>query len=406
MFVQSNGANGSMSPQQFVSTFSGTPFFNHTPFTFQPSQSQPSTSTSQFLNSTTQIPNTNQHKKIYIKNIDILKEPTSFHPDPSFTPSPVLCPPPPSVPAAEVRRSTLHLRTVDELNLMNINEVQNLIENFQEEPSTDNHYQPNNHDYTYLPDNNNTDNSHLDSVLQDLDVGNSHVEHSSNRLPFPIQTIHNSNDQSKETFHGEFDDIHTQQSNTTSKLEPSVWPDWNDNLYTKNHIYPNIDAPTTTTSSESTLNDYDKAYDKDILFVCAQEIINSSDGPHSAAQPSCMSQPEPTTGLDPEPDDEDNVSPAITCVSSEPTNRTEICENTQAKGRIYVVGNLMKSLNADHPETLQISDSPELMIEENDKETDEAAAIEQSLSATIVGASAVLCTKPQRRTRGPSQSGK
>lgn len=51
---------------------------------------------------------TDERKKIFIKNIDILKEPII-----STTPA----------ASANIRKSTLHLRTVDEVNLMLINEV-------------------------------------------------------------------------------------------------------------------------------------------------------------------------------------------------------------------------------------------------------------------------------------------
>lgn len=394
MFVRSN-ANHSLSPQPaFVQSFSGTPFSNHTPFTFHPNQ---------LPNSTPPTPNTNQHKKIYIKNIDILKEPaTAFHPSPSFTPSPVLCPPH-KFASSDVRtRNTLHLRTVDELNLMNINEVQNLIENFQEEPAENLHQSLTNSDYA--------DGNCLDSVLHDLDVVD-YAEDSMKKLTFPIRTIHSSSEPKQsfsDRYHDadhEFPGMDTQSTSSSNKVEPTAWSDWNDTLSMQNQHYQNTTA--TPSSSASTFIDYEKTYDKDILFVCAQEIINSSD---SAVDQHVADQQEPTL-LYAERDDVDvfpTPSPAATptadpagAVEQETTTATgpEITrDSSQTKGRIYVVGNLMKNSTTD-AETLQIADSPELVDDVPVGQTD--VGHEEIAPQNVPNAA-----KAAKRTKGSSKRGK
>lgn len=348
MFVQSSGSN-SMSPQPtFVQAFSVAPFFNHTPFTFNPT-------TTQFLNATSPLPPTNQHKKIFIKNIDILKEPTAMYSGAA---------PPAAKLAADVRRNTLHLRTVDELNLMNINEVQNLIENFQEDASApaDKHHQTSfaaNNEYMYLPDHTS---SCLDSVLQDLDAVNYEPM---DKLNYPIQTIRNSHDDPPGMpFAGNYHQypVDHQSTATTSKLEPNVWPDWTD----EQRAQPDNDYETNLPTTTPSLFEYEKDFDEDILFVCAQEIINSGDAigePPTFAEVHHMPADDvaelsyancpPSTASTP-------VNHQLQPPSGDASPRSEApldvggVEQTQTKGRIYVVGNLMKSTSDGEPQTVRV----------------------------------------------------
>lgn len=162
-----------------------------------------------------------------------------------------------------------------------------------------------------------------------------------------------------------------------------------------------------STQQQSSLNEYDRAFNEDILFVCAEEIINSTTNFNDSNLPH-----EIVEHLDDDDDDNDVVDSSVTVgAATKAEQPIELCnkhENNDikigdglqpqpTKGRIYVIGNLMKDSAVEESTSLDETDAqndaavsvtsvasspaPVMVEESNDEEAFQRAGTKVSVAA-------------------------
>ncbi|KAJ6643612.1 hypothetical protein Bhyg_08575, partial [Pseudolycoriella hygida] len=337
---------------------------------------------------------------IKIKNIDNLKQNTS------------------TAPAA--KKNMLHLRTVDDINLMNVNEAQNHREAFQEElfrtSTTDNC----NENYNEVLNFNMNNEQYLESAFADFFTF--YQNNDGDRQQFPFQDMHTVNFPSN---NGNNFDFH--QSNVPiecpindvinlENIIDSTTSSMDEKAVNNAVNLENIIDSTTSSMDEKAVNkmeqlngnsesqshynnsdgnvcggfDFEKAFDQEILFDCAEEVI------------SCQ---EICDRLTPN-NDNVAVAPDVTAEAKETSKIEE-----PAKARIYVVSNLMKTtedvnanskqLNEVIPQTEPNSESQMVeVIESNDEEDVERAKTVTKTPPQVVHVLILDDTKKGKRKKG------
>lgn len=195
------------------------------------------------------------------------------------------------------------------------------------------------------------------------------------RLQFPFQDMHNVNFQTNSSdFHLDSISVDCPTNNivnleniadsTTSSIdEKAVNKTEQFNGNNEIQLYNN-DCDGSERNVGGGTYDYEKAFDEEILFVCAEEVINSCEQIRDTGS---------TTN------DERLMTQSNLVVSEEAAGETkETSKNEEpAKGRIYVVSNLMKTTSDCNDNNKQMSEvTPETngenqmveLIESNDEE--------------------------------------
>lgn len=311
----------------------------------------------------TPLNNIQPKNKIFIKNIDILTKPIGCGMTLPLTVAPALTPPQP-----EVRRNSIHLRTVDQRNLMidggNLN------------------------GHFHRVDSDGTEQQHcLDSVIQDLEMN-----YQNDKFQYPMQVFQ---EIPENCFGGdsnlmEFDENHGYSATTENVTGV------NDNQ--QHLMFENITESTTSSVDEMANKTEHRCVSNYTPPESAGQMYYSTSGGYMEVGQQHCNESEvlespiaiPSTGYEREFDEEimfaeelinsspttvehetlqTNETSVIDCIRSPPkleAMRHEDCHTEvitePTKGRIYVVGNLMKTPSADKTDT----NSTVILDESND----------------------------------------
>lgn len=183
----------------------------------------------------------------------------------------------------------------------------------------------------------------------------------SDRLQFPFQDTHNVNFQSNNSdFHLDSVSVDCPTNNvinlenitdsTTSSIDEKA-VNKTEQFNGNNDVQLYHNNCELTERNVSGFYDYERAFDEEILFVCAEEVINSCEQIRDNGS---------TTN------DERLITQSNFVVAEEANeDAKETSKNEEpAKGRIYVVSNLMKTTSDINESTKQ---SSEVMLETNDE---------------------------------------
>lgn len=236
-----------------------------------------------------------------------------------------------------------------------------------------------NENYNEIEDYNINNDQCLESVIEDFVTYYQNENDRLQSLQFPFQDMHTSN--SFQANNGNNSDFHLDTisvdcptnneinlenitDSTTSSIDEKAvnkTEQFNGNSETQLY-YDNCEASDRNTCS---VYDYEKAFDEEILFVCAEEVINSCE---QIRDTNCTTN------------DERLITQSNCVASEEATDAKEASKNEEpAKGRIYVVSNLMKTTSDSDDSNKQLSETMSEtnnqnqsveVIESNDEEED------------------------------------